>query len=109
MASTDSLVELKRPAPDPLRVCALGGAYVVSYLHARLAFFTSPPLLSFLTTPSNSLKNVVLCLVHLASPQYKNTIRKEREWELGLVTEAALRRDAPLSEKPFYSYRLFRR
>eukprot|EP00752_Nemacystus_decipiens_P008578 g7659.t2 len=35
-------------------------------------------------------------------------IRKEREWELGLITEAALREGGPSTEKPFYSYRLFR-
>eukprot|EP00903_Cladosiphon_okamuranus_P015435 g14256.t1 len=35
-------------------------------------------------------------------------IRKEREWELGLITEAVLREEGPGNEKPFYSYRLFR-
>ena len=34
---------------------------------------------------------------------------KAREWELGLITEAQLRMTSTKQEKPFYSYRLFRR
>lgn len=32
-----------------------------------------------------------------------------REWELGLITEAQMRKENTTTEPPFYSYRLFRR
>jgi len=40
---------------------------------------------------------------------FASSQQKEREWELGLITEAQLRMENTQQEKPFYSYRLFRR